>query len=1205
MKRFISIWCLLFLSTVVVVADENVKVGREITLWNSTRYIANRMSVDANWSSNNSCAQIVSSNDYSCTVRGVNKGSAKITCSWKCQIKVYGGSPITKTGTDTFYVTVESNDPEEVDVYPSSLELSVGESSTLSASVYPSDAEYSSITWSSSNSSAAQITGNGSSATVKALQATTSPVTIKAAVSSSCYGTCKLTIYGTNPTALSLSNPGTLIAEGSGAQINATFTPSNHRSAITWSSSEPQVARVNSSGYVTPQNPGKTTITARTANGLTATTTVEVREPSFTVTGSSPTNNSSDVDVLTSCSVTFSLPIHLSSNISDAKLTGGGSQVKGQLTYSGNTVTFIPEKALSPHTNYTWVIPKGVVLNKWDTSSPAFQLTFTTGALRPMSLSCSLSEGFVFSGETAVLKASEAGAAIYYTLDGSTPTEKSTLYQNPIVIDKNVILKARAFKNGYETPEIKAEYKLSTIRVAQKYPLEDEFLYLYKDVNPFVEYNFDVKKGPHFNDCKVTTPNGKTIKGTFILCGRYLTFVPSNPLPMGQAYTVTIPNGAVMLHMNDQSKAMEWTFVSGLFYRNISAGYDHNYAIRTDNILYCWGEYATSVSDNYDYNSTFYSDNAIDIATNVMSASCGMTHSLFTTFDGNLYGRGRQYSGELGNGAVFSVVDNPTLIQKNVTMFTAGAQTSVFLQNSELKGAGKNDFNQIKEGSNVYLSNFGKLDASVPNLKSIECGFGNFYAITTSGALYGWGDNSYGQLLNSTKGVEEKAVLIMEAIDTVASSKWRAGFVAVIKKDHTLWTWGNNCYGQLGNGTFNDGDEPVKVMDDVVKVAVGDYCMAAINSKNELWMWGYNASGQLGLGHTTNVNTPQKVCDDITDISLGHESAIALDLDGNVYRWGLIRTGGADQNNTTPVLFLKGRSSKTITSTTIVNTSIVMTPGSKAVVCAKPVPLQADYHEWSWSTSNAEVATVDERGVVTAVSQGTAIITLTSDNGKTAQCTVTVGDSFIPGDVNSDGLVNVTDIVATVNYIMEKPSDNFNEAAADLNGDGEINVTDIVKMVSIIMSGDGGSSRRAAATSSHLVISRNNIQLRNAEAYIAAQFDINLSDGESISNVVFNGSSNHRLHWKMVDANTYRVVVYSMTNAAFRVNSDNLIDIFMNGSQKATISNEILIKADGTTGIDAIRKDAEDGKVYDLNGRQVKNPRKGVYIINGKKVLVK
>ncbi|MBP5409845.1 MAG: leucine-rich repeat protein [Prevotella sp.] len=213
--------------------------------------------------------------------------------------------------------------------------------------------------------------------------------------------------------------------------------------------------------------------------------------------------------------------------------------------------------------------------------------------------------------------------------------------------------------------------------------------------------------------------------------------------------------------------------------------------------------------------------------------------------------------------------------------------------------------------------------------------------------------------------------------------------------------------------------------------------------------------------------------------------------------------------------------------------------------------------------------------------------------------------SIIPGDVNGDGLVNVTDIVATVNYIMEKPSDNFNKDAADLNGDGEINVTDIVKMVTIIMSGDGASSRRAAATSSNLIISGSNIQLRNAETYTAAQFDINLSDGESISNVVLNVSSNHDLYWKMIDANTCRVVVYSMTNAAFSVNGDNLFDIFMAGGQSATISNELLIKAGGTTGIDAIRREAENGKVYDLSGRQVKNPRKGLYIINGKKVVVK
>ena len=216
-----------------------------------------------------------------------------------------------------------------------------------------------------------------------------------------------------------------------------------------------------------------------------------------------------------------------------------------------------------------------------------------------------------------------------------------------------------------------------------------------------------------------------------------------------------------------------------------------------------------------------------------------------------------------------------------------------------------------------------------------------------------------------------------------------------------------------------------------------------------------------------------------------------------------------------------------------------------------------------------------------------------------------VKPAYILGDTNGDGLVNVTDIVATVNYIMDNPSDNFNKDAADLNGDGIVNVTDIVQMVNIIMNGNGASSRRAAATSSNLIISGNNIQLRNADTYTAVQFDINLSDGQSISNIVLNGSSNHSLSWKMIDEKTCRVVVYSMSNEAFCVNDDNLFDVFMTGGQDATISNEILIKAENTTGIDIIRKEAENKIVYDLNGRQVKNPRKGLYIINGRKVIVK
>ncbi len=76
-------------------------------------------------------------------------------------------------------------------------------------------------------------------------------------------------------------------------------------------------------------------------------------------------------------------------------------------------------------------------------------------------------------------------------------------------------------------------------------------------------------------------------------------------------------------------------------------------------------------------------------------------------------------------------------------------------------------------------------------------------------------------------------------------------------------------------------------------------------------------------------------------------------------------------------------------------------------------------------------------------------------NTATIYCEIGEPASYVKGDVNGDGVVNVTDIVATVNYIMEKPSPDFNKEAADLNGDGSVNVTDIVMMVSIIMNGNG------------------------------------------------------------------------------------------------------------------------------------------------------
>ena len=271
-----------------------------------------------------------------------------------------------------------------------------------------------------------------------------------------------------------------------------------------------------------------------------------------------------------------------------------------------------------------------------------------------------------------------------------------------------------------------------------------------------------------------------------------------------------------------------------------------------------------------------------------------------------------------------------------------------------------------------------------------------------------------------------------------------------------------------------------------------------------------------------------------------------------------------------------------------------------------------DFFDANGNRLTPESKTIDEKDVLIIKMPTTTVYALTYGATEAGEMTVKVSIkvAYIQGDANSDGVVNVTDIVATVNYIMDKPAPNFNKDAADVNGDGVINVTDIVMMVNIIMTGDDPSSSRRAASTGGLILHGKDVLLRDAGNYTAVQFDINLSGGQSVNDVVQCCSSDHQLTWKMVDAVTCRVVVYSMTNAAFHTNGDALMNIIMNGGvEDATISNEVLIRAEGTTGIDSYQQ-VKSYDVYDLRGNKVRSNASdlsglsdGVYIVNGKKVL--
>ena len=241
-------------------------------------------------------------------------------------------------------------------------------------------------------------------------------------------------------------------------------------------------------------------------------------------------------------------------------------------------------------------------------------------------------------------------------------------------------------------------------------------------------------------------------------------------------------------------------------------------------------------------------------------------------------------------------------------------------------------------------------------------------------------------------------------------------------------------------------------------------------------------------------------------------------------------------------------------------------------------------------------------------------------------------NKFLLGDVNSDRAINVADIVEIVNCILGKPSTKFISAAADLSGDGVINVTDIVKVVAIILSANNARQRSSAVESTdhdRLTLTENenhalSLCLDNVGSYVAAQFDVHLSAGQTLEGITLNSvrSKHHVMTYMKTADNTYRVIVYSLNNEAYTGNSGELMSIQVFGTGYIDIDNILFVTSGqeekrfasmhsyAATGINDVEKvDTQD--VYSIDGRLVRKQtnrmndlKKGIYIVNGKKHIV-
>ncbi len=167
--------------------------------------------------------------------------------------------------------------------------------------------------------------------------------------------------------------------------------------------------------------------------------------------------------------------------------------------------------------------------------------------------------------------------------------------------------------------------------------------------------------------------------------------------------------------------------------------------------------------------------------------------------------------------------------------------------------------------------------------QTVSLGENHSAAIKADGSLWTWGANSEGQLGDRTITSCSTPVKIMDDVVAVSLGTYHS---AALKTDGSLWVWGCNDNGQIGDGTTRGRYSPVKVMDGVAAVSLCGFRSAAIKADGSLWTWGKNSLGQLGDGTTTDRREPVKVMDGVAAVSLCGSRSAAIKADGSLWTWG-------------------------------------------------------------------------------------------------------------------------------------------------------------------------------------------------------------------------------------------------------------------------------------------------------------------------------